>query len=163
MSLTAGKLMQAKVHTVTEKMSLPDLERAFLEEGVTGFPVVDGGRLVGVVSRSDVVRKLATEQSYVEYVSGYHREICGAQDEDPEPLSVLAHRAGARLENVCVRDLMSRNPISVSPDDTLQDVAKVLVSHGIHRVVVTRGEKLEGIITSLDLVALFAEGRATLS
>jgi CBS domain-containing protein len=159
MSWTAGKLMQTKVRTVAEGTSLPALERAFLDEGVTGFPVVEEGRLVGVVSRSDVVRKLATEQSYAEYISDYHREICGVQDEEPEPLSTLAHRAGARLENVCVRDLMSRSPITVSPNDSLNDVAKVLVDRRIHRVVVTSGEKLEGIITSLDLVALFAEDR----
>jgi CBS domain-containing protein len=159
MAWTAKKLMQTKVRTVNEGMSLPELERAFLGGGVTGFPVVESGRLVGVVSRSDVVRKLATEQSYVEYVSDYHREICGSQDEAPEPLSVLAHRAGARLENVCVRDLMSRTPITVSPDDSLSEVAKVLVSHGIHRVVVTSGDQLEGILTSLDLVGLFAEDR----
>jgi len=73
MSWTADKLMQTKVRTVAEGTSLPDLERAFLDEGVTGFPVVEAGRLVGVVSRSDVVRKLATEQSYAEYISGYHR------------------------------------------------------------------------------------------
>jgi CBS domain-containing protein len=151
--------MQSKVRTVTQEMSLPDLERAFLEEGVTGFPVVDGSRLVGVVSRSDVVRKLATEQSYVEYISDYHREICGSQDEEPEALSVLAHRAGARLENACVRDLMSQNPVTVSPDESLSAVAKVLVGHHIHRVIVTSGDKLEGIITSLDLVGLFAEDR----
>jgi len=58
-----------------------------------------------------------------------------------------------------VRDLMSGSPITVSPDDSLSDVAKVLVDRRIHRVIVTSGEKLEGIITSLDLVRLFAENR----
>jgi len=158
MGLRASDLMQTKLHTVHPDLSLPDLERAFLEARVTGFPVVENDRLVGVVSRSDVVRKLATEQSYAEYLSDYHRDIGGFEDFEPvEPLSQLAVRVGVRLGSASVKDVMSQSPVTVSPDDPLSRIAQALVEHCIHRVLVTRDGRLEGIITSLDLVRLFAD------
>jgi CBS domain-containing protein len=150
--------MQTKVQSVDPAMSLAELERAFLEEQVTGFPVVDGGRLVGVVTRSDIVRKLATEQSYAEYVSEYHRELGGTADYEPvESAAELTARAAARLGSATVKDVMSHSPVTVSPDTPVDDIARLLVGKRFHRVFVTAGDKLEGIITSLDLVQLLAD------
>jgi CBS domain-containing protein len=160
MSLCAADVMQTKVHTVRGDLSLPELERAFLKERVSGFLVVDGKRLVGVVSRSDVVRKLAAEQSLAEYVSDYHRDLGGfGGGEDAESLVTLASRAGSRLGSATVADLMSKTPIRVAPDDSLRDVATVLSKHRIHRVPVVHGETIAGIITSMNLVDLIAKGR----
>jgi len=160
MAVCARDLMQTKVRSVGPEVSIPELERAFLEAGVTGFPVVEDGRLVGVVSRSDIVRKLATEQSYAEYLSDYYRDIGGFEDLDPvESLEQMASRVGSRLGTASVRDVMSRSPVTVAPDDPIEAVAKVLVERRIHRVPVTAGGRLEGILTSLDLVRYVAEGK----
>ena len=43
--------MEADVRTVGPEMTLPELERAFLSEKVSGFPVLEDGNLVGIVSR----------------------------------------------------------------------------------------------------------------
>lgn len=58
MDLVATELMRRDVQTASASMSLPELERAFVESGVSGFPVVDGEQVVGVVSRSDIVVRL---------------------------------------------------------------------------------------------------------
>ena len=154
--------MRTKIRSVGPEVSLPDLERELLEARRTGFPVVADGRLIGVVSQSDIVRKLATEQSYAEYLSDYYRDIGGFEDLDPgESLSQIASRVGARLGSVRVKDVMSPTPVTVSPDDSLRDVARIMVEHHIHRVPVIRAGRLEGIITSLELVSLIADGRVT--
>jgi CBS domain-containing protein len=54
---------------------------------------------------------------------------------------------------------MVRHLITVSPDEPLESVARALVEHRIHRVPVAEGGELRGIISSLDLVRLIAEGR----
>lgn len=156
MALCARNLMQPKVHSVDPEMSLADLERAFLEAHVTGFPVVDGDRLVGVVSRSDIVRKLAAEQSYAEYISDYHRDF-GGTTEYVESVAEVTSRAASRLGTATVNDVMSHSPVTVSPDAPIADVARLLVEKRVHRVLVTDGDKLEGILTSLDLVQLIAD------
>jgi CBS domain-containing protein len=156
--------MRAKVRTVSPETSLPDLERALLEARLTGFPVVDGGRLVGVVSHSDIVRKLATERTYAEYQSDFHRNVGGFEDLDPvESLEQVAKRVGSRLGSLKVKDVMSKAPVTVSPDDLVSDVARLLVERRIHRVPVTHEGRLEGIITSFELMGLIADERVVLT
>ena len=160
MALCAEDVMQSKVRTVSPDMTLPDLERVFLETHINGFPVVEDGRLVGVVSHSDIVRKLATEQSYAEYESDYHSHIGGFEEFDPvEPLEQVAARAGARLGNTTVKDMMSRSPVTVSATEPLRDIARLMIERHIRRLPVVRDGRLIGVVASLDLVRLLAEER----
>ena len=69
MDLLAKEIMQHQVHTIAPHVTLPELERAFLQKGVSGFPVVDKGELVGIVSRSDIVRQLFLEHHLAESTS----------------------------------------------------------------------------------------------
>lgn len=159
MATTARDVMKTEVRTVSPEVPLNDLESLFLEHRVTGFPVVEADRLVGVVSRSDIVRKLVAEKSYAEYISDYYRDI-GSFDEPEaaDTLPELGSKIGSRLASATVKDVMSQAPITVSTDDPVGFVARQLVEGRIHRVPVvgSRGE-LAGIITSLDLVALLVD------
>lgn len=160
MPMRAADIMERDVVTIAPDASLADLDRSFLDTGVSGFPVVEAGRLIGVVSRSDVVRKLCTEQSYAEYISEYYRDMSRVGDTDsPEAFTALAARVGTRLDGVRVRDMMAVAPVSVAPSDSLQEVARVMVARDFHRVPVTRDGQLVGIITSLDIVRLAAEAK----
>jgi len=151
-------IMQVNIRTVPPDMLLADLERAFMETRFTGFPVVAGEKLVGVVARWDVLRLLATEQSYAEYQSDYYRGFENPPHvEGVAELAEIASQAGARLATTRVEDVMSREPITLSPDDSLRTVADLLLERHIHRVPVTRDDHLEGIVTSLDLVAAIAK------
>ena len=160
MDWTASDVMQADVRTVGAEMILAELDRAFLEDRVSGFPVVQDERLVGLVCRSDVVRQLGVEQSVAETISDYYRDVGGIGTEPAETLDSIARQVGARIEKLRVKDVMTHELITVSPADSLQEVARSLVEHGIHRLPVVDAGRLVGILTSLDLVRLFAEGRA---
>ncbi len=160
MDWTASDVMQTDVRTVGAKMTLADLDRAFLEDRVSGFPVVQEGRLVGLACRSDVVRQLGVEQSVAETVSDYYRDVGGIRTDPAETLDSIARQVGARIEKLRVKDVMTHELITVSPADSLQEVARSLVEHRIHRLPVVDAGRLVGILTSLDLVRLFAEGRA---
>jgi CBS domain-containing protein len=157
---TASDVMQTDVRTVGPELSLAELDRAFLEDRVSGFPVVQEGRLVGLVCRSDVVRQLGVEQSVAETISDYYRDVGGTGAEPAETLDSIARQVGARIEALRVKDVMTHELITVSPADPLQEVARCLVEHGIHRLPIVDAGRLVGILTSLDLVRLIAEGRA---
>lgn len=159
MNLTARDVMRTDVQVIRPDETLAELDRELLEKRVGGFPVVEKERLVGIVSRSDVVRRLSIEQSLAENVSDYYRDTSG-YDVDPfESLSEIGTRVGARIEDLRVRDVMSRTIISVPPDASLRELARTLLEHGIHRVPVAEGDRLVGIVTGLDLVRLIAEDR----
>ena len=86
MSLRAIDLMTTDVKTVNLEMGLLDLELFFTNERVSGAPVVKGGRLIGVVSRSDVVRLLAKTDKQIRSAMSFSRIGAMADDERIEQL-----------------------------------------------------------------------------
>ena len=64
----------------------------------------------------------------------------------------------ARWQGACVEDAMIRDFVAVAPDAAVEKIARTLVDRGIHRVLVVEGGRLLGIVSSLDLVRLVAEG-----
>lgn len=160
MSLSARDVMSSDVATVAPEMTLPDLERAFIERRMRGFPVVSDGRLVGIVSRSDVVRSICVERSREEMLSDYYRDIGDWRDDTAESFHALGERLGVRIESLHVADAMVASVVTVSPQEPVDAVARLLVDRRLHRVPVVDGDRLVGILSSYDLVQLLADGRA---
>lgn len=52
-------------------------------------------------------------------------------------------------------EICSYKPIEVSPGASVSEVAKLMVTHGIHHVVVTENRQIRGIVSSLDFVKRF--------
>ncbi len=159
MSRSARDLMQVEVRSVPPDLAVTELDKAFVDAGVGGFPVVEDGRLVGIVSRSDVVRQLYVELALSEYVSDFYRDVDGSTPDGLESLEAMGRRAGSRVAGMRVADVMMHRLITVTPDQPIAEVARVLVDHHIHRLPVVEDGRLVGILTSLDLVRLLAEGR----
>lgn len=162
MSLLAKDVMQRDPRTVGPEDRIADVEGAFLAERVSGFPVVEGNRLVGIVSRSDVVRALCVERAEAEQLSDFYTDLSGFAPPEKNSFARIAEQLGVRLEEMRVSDAMSRHLVCVDADESLDEVARILVERRIHRVPVTSGRRLVGILTSLDFARLVAEGRAKL-
>lgn len=159
---TVRSLMQTPAKVIDSAASLAELERAFLELGVRSFPVVERGRLVGIVSRSDVVRQLSVEQTLAENASDAEQEVSGFEDEQEEAEEADDHvgdQVGQRLEGLHVSDVMIRRIHTVGPDASLAEAAKLLVSKRIHQAPVVEGDKVVGLLSALDFARPFAEGR----
>jgi CBS domain-containing protein len=164
MGLCVRDVMRTGVQTVGPGLGLPDLEEEFVKARVTGFPVVDRGRLVGVISRSDLVRRLVAERSLEEYASSYYVDLSGFDPGAPaESLSELAARTGAKVEGLTVADLMTRATVTTSPETPLVEVAALMLGRHVHRLPVTDGDQLVGIVSALDFVGLVADGRLVAS
>ncbi len=160
-NLNVRDLMRIRVHVVPPAMPLAELEQEFIEKLVSGFPVVEAGELVGVVSRSDIVRQLEVERQLAENTSDFYWDRSGFHEEPAESMQQIASRVGQRIEDLRVRDLMSRHLVVVSADDSLSVLAQRFLEHHIHRVLVVEHGHLVGIVSTLDLVKLFADKRVT--
>ena len=158
-NLTAADVMCGGIRTVSPQTTLPELEEAFDRDQVTGFPVVDDGKLVGVVSHSDIVRQICTERHVAETVSDFHFDEKGFYEVRMESFDQIADRIGQRIESLSVADVMNRRPITVPLDMPINEVAHQFVSHQVHRLPVVDQGVLVGIITTIDLVRLIADNR----
>ena len=146
-------VMQTNPKVVSPELRWVELERLFLSANVSGFPVVENGRLVGIVTRSDIVRHLVVEQSLSESVmSEEWKAKLGGTDAQGR-VDEIAVRVGRRFSDLQVRDVMIRSVHTVAPKQTLEEAAQVFLSHHIHRAPVVEDQKLVGIVTSLDLMA----------
>ena len=160
--LTVATLMRSKPETVRSDMTLIRLERLFLTSGYTGFPVVDGGRLVGVVSRSDIVRSILAERSRVEQVSDFYRQTGPVRAEDSlESLEKIAAQVGVRTEALCVKDVMIQSVVSIGSRESITTLAEMMYEGHLHRLPVVEDDRLVGLVTSMDLVRAIHEGRLT--
>lgn len=159
MDLTAEEIMRRNVQTVPASMPLPDLERAFLAAGDSGFPVVEGELLVGVVSRSDIIRQLDLERQTAEQTSDFYRDETGFHEIPLETLAQRAGRIGERMAALTVGEVMHRQLFAVPPQQPLRAVAETMVDQNIHRVLVTREGMLQGVISTTDFARLYAQGR----
>ena len=56
---------------------------------------------------------------------------------------------------VCAWQLCTYKPITVRPDATVSEVARLMVEKSIHHVVVTEGADIQGVVSSLDFVRTF--------
>ena len=154
---TVRNIMQCNVQTIGPRQSLAKLQKGLLGPNVGGLPVVESGRIVGIVSRSDVVRRLQSEREVAMRKIGLPPEIHLTIDDAIDLGDVI----GERLEQLRVEHVMNRNVISVSPDDSIQTAAELLTTKHIHRLPVVHLDHLIGLITSQDIVRLVADGTFT--
>ncbi len=61
------------------------------------------------------------------------------------------------VDKVSIEDVMIKKPITISPDATLEEAAKLIFLHKIGGMPVVEGKKLVGVITILDILLAFIQ------
>ena len=127
--------MKSPVITVTPDTLLDDALRTMYENHVRRLPVVENGKLVGLVTRYGL------------------RE---AMPETAMPLSIWGIHY--QLSKMKVRDVMITDVVTVTPDTTVEAAAALGEQHKIGTLpVVDKKGKLVGILTGTDLLHLLAQ------
>ena len=131
--MRVAELMQSNVRTVPSETSIAEAVVSLADAHITGMPVVDGtGRVVGVLSTSDVL----TAEAEVEDEDGRRR----------------------LLQDTAVQDIMTPRPFTVTPDDDVREAARQMLYADVHRLFVTDGDRLIGVISTTDIVRAVANG-----
>ena len=154
--LTAADIMQRKVVVVGPSDTLQEAMELMTEHHVSGLPVLNArDKCVGVISATDIMN---FEQEQSEWAIGGD-DLSAFFDPQTHRWEMIRVRAGSDdLPDVRVRDVMSRDLISVKPTTPVKKVAQKMVEEEIHRVLVMDDNQyLHGIISAMDFVRLYAE------
>ena len=149
--LTAKDVMNKDVLSVGMDWSVEYLTDFLVENGISGAPVTsEDGKLVGVVSLTDIVRhnSLPGKDSRLNSPYDYYRHGLEHQyaKEDIRSLSIETEPLDT------VRDIMTPMIFDVNEDTKVKQVADTMIRGRIHRVFVTREQKLAGVITTVDML-----------
>ena len=125
--------MTEKPQTATVDMSLATAYELMSENEVRRLPVLEGGELAGIITLSDLLRSIPNFQS----------------QNDRETRLLVGTRK--------VRDVMTWDPITVDPEETIQDAAERMLEYQVSGLPVTDGNRLVGTITESDIFRLVVE------
>ncbi len=133
-------IMTRDVVSAGPDMTIRDAMELLSERHISGAPVVDGGKVVGIFSSSDLLALLAD-----------------LNDTTP---SLTFRRRKSRttpLEDVTVDEVMTRKVQSLPPDCSIEEAAQVMMKKQIHRVLVMEGDTVLGIVSTSDVAKAVAE------
>lgn len=151
-NLKARDVMTEDVAVVEADWTLDELRDFFLARSISGAPVCDAsGKMIGVVSTTDLMRSVsegATVSEHELYLAGLDRRLAA---EDMRAIHIETS------STTRVREIMTPLVFEVSPDDALYTIADMMIRGRIHRVFVTRGTKIVGVISALDLVRVMRD------
>jgi CBS domain-containing protein len=149
-ALTCRDIMTRDVITVPPELSLSELCRVLSRACISAAPVVDQrGRLLGVVSRNDVLRALSVGRGAPGLPSS-SLHFLGLAD----TMSGLAEDSEEEAFGQVV-DLMTSAVETVAPQTSLRDAARLMSGKRVHRLIVVDADRVVGTVTSLDLLEHF--------
>ena len=156
-NLTARDVMTTDLYTVSPTLPLVDLQGELYQRRISGAPVVEDGRLVGLVSRADIVRRVDLSHVFADFVLEYERDYEGRSTQGSDGTTPTDEIIGRQLSGLCVRDAMTTIPITATPDTPISHIARLMHERRIHRVIVAENGRPVGIVATLDLVRLLTE------
>jgi CBS domain-containing protein len=144
--VTVNDVMTHLVATLRPEDKIADAAKRLLTNRISGAPVVEGGRLVGVISEADLVKAFSHPA---------RRRLSVA----PYPLMFLLNSDVPGTEqSQRVRDVMTTKVITVSPDASIGEAAHLIDRHGIRRLpVVDQDNFVVGVVARADLVRVMAD------
>lgn len=143
--LTAKDIMSKAVITVSPDTDVVKAARLLLDNHINGVPVVDpSGRVLGILCQSDLVaqQKKISLPSLFTLLDGFISLT------SPKTLE----KEFKKISAIKVSEAMTTNPVTVSPNTALEEIATLMVNRGFHTIPVVENDTLVGVIGKEDVL-----------
>lgn len=140
------EIMTSEVVTVSTTDSVEQCAKLLQEHDISGLPVLDeAGKVAGMITEGDLIRRASRVKApgYLEILGGliYLGSPKKFVDELQRAMSLEAGQ------------LMSKNLVSIKPEDTIEQAATLMVEKKISRLpVLDQNGKLVGIVSRRDIM-----------
>jgi len=148
--LKVKDVMSKPVTTITLDTPVKDAAAMLADKNISGAPVMEGDKIVGIFTEADVLRSLKTMKKDLRLVYPSISSLGIAFQEEVTQREIL--EAYEEIGNLPVKDVMSREVVTVDADIPLNEAISKMVLKGIHRLPVLDKNTLVGIVTRGDII-----------
>lgn len=130
-----SEIMTKSVISVNkDNNNLRDVKNIFHKEGIRHLPVNDGKKIIGIISKNDLMR--------LSFGSMFDNQ----ENADEAVLDMLS-----------IDQVMTHNPTTVDSSTEIRDVAQILIEGGFHSLPIVDEGDTVGIVTSTDIMKYFLD------
>ncbi|HMK45061.1 MAG TPA: CBS domain-containing protein [Methanocella sp.] len=145
-------VMTKSVITCTPSDKIEDIVRLMSEKKISGIPVVDKDKLVGIVTEEDIMKILAVPKSSdILWLPTPFEVLLEIPFKDLLQLREL-QRSFTNLGGKPVKDIMSKHVWTTTPEADVEEAASDMVRHRVNRLPVMKGGQIMGIVTRDDII-----------
>lgn len=143
--MKAADVMTRDVVVVPSGTPIAVIAKTLIDNRISAVPVVDDGKLVGIVTENDLLRRaeLKTERVRPRWLHFF------------TPIATLLEEY-VRSHGQTASDVMTPNVLTVSPDTPIAEIADILESRHIKRMPVLDCERVVGIVSRANLIQALA-------
>jgi len=151
--LKAKDIMTKEPITVPAGMEIVKAAGILLEKGINGLPVMDRGKLVGILCQSDLIaqQKKLPVPSVFTLLDGFI----------PLGSTRQFEKAFQKIAATTVADAMTPDPVTVSPETPVEEIANLMVDRNFHTIPVVEKGRLVGIVGKEDILKTLMQGGET--
>jgi CBS domain-containing protein len=143
-------VMNPDVVVCSPEDTIGDVARLLKQNNISGLPVVDGGKVVGIVSEGDLLKLLEVPDrtglwlpSPLEVFEVPIRELINWEE-----TKRMLDDVGSKP----VEEIMNKKVYTVSPEDSIEKASALITKHKINRLPVMEGSLMVGIVTRGDII-----------
>lgn len=143
--LTAKDIMSTSIITVSPDTDVARAAKLLLENHINGIPVVEpSGQVVGILCQSDLIaqQKKISLPSLFTLLDGFI-SLTSTKSLEKEFTKISA---------IKVSEAMTADPVTVSPNTTIEEIATLMVNRGFHTLPVVEDNVLVGVIGKEDVL-----------
>ncbi|HEY9205864.1 MAG TPA: CBS domain-containing protein [Candidatus Methanoperedens sp.] len=144
-------VMNQKVITCKPDDPVSLLAKIFKEEHISGVPVVEKDKVVGIVSETDLLKLFKTPELSGDLWLPSPLEIIEIPIRNIVRLEMIK-KALEDMKSKPVRDIMKKTVHSISPEDSLEEASGRMVRYKVNRLPVIENGKLVGIVARSDIL-----------
>jgi len=146
--------MCSDVLFVRPNNSVFDVAKVFSKNNISGAPVVEDGRVIGVISISDIVKFMGIKLADGSVIA-----------HEPQSLSMIFlnlikmgkefvdfKKDLERISNTEIKHMMSKEVVAIGPNADLFEAANIMEKSDVNRLPVINDGRLVGIIARADLI-----------
>lgn len=148
--LKAKDIMTSQCITLTPDTDISTAAKTLLENKINGAPVVDNGKVVGILCQSDLVaqQKKVTLPSFFTLLDGVF-PLSSHEELEKEMTKISALKVG---------EAMTPTPTFITPETSIEDIATMMANEKLYTLPVIMDDNLVGVVGKEDVLKTLLEG-----